>query len=306
MKEAGHTEAYRRMIITRILARYQSSLKNHQSKTRRMYRNKAERVAASSSTKTDKSTWFRKGGYTNTLAVPVTPGGSLAEMVKKFLEKCPAPGKTKTKVVERGGRSVRSELVRNNPFPRSSCGRSACPLKWQQGGCQDKCYKEQIGYAGHCRRCRDHQLQSGVPLDKVEDRVYHGESSRTLYTRAQQHRDDYVSNYSSNRKPKGSWMWDHVLKEHGGLPGPVASEDFTFRLVGTFRDCLGRQTDEAVRLELTELLGYVLGDRGKGVGGRTVEILNRRGEYFQPKIVQHLFYQQRQLPFVSRQIRETS
>ena len=102
----------------------------------------------------------------------------------------------------------------------------------------------------------------------------------------------YLNNYSSSRKPKGSWMWDHVLKEHGGLPGPVASEEFTFRLVGTFRECLGRQTDEAVRLELTELLGYVLGDRGEGVGGRTVEVLNGRGEYFQPKIVQHLFYQQ--------------
>ena len=75
--------------------------------------------------------------------------------------------------------------------------------------------------------------------------------------------------------------------------GPEASEEFTFRLVGTFRDCFGRQTDEAVRLELTELLGYVLGDKGgEGVGGRTVEILNRRGKYFQPKIVQHLFYQQ--------------
>ena len=177
----------------------------------------------------------------------MSPGGSLAARVNKSLEKCPAPGKTKAKVVERGGRSVRSDLVRNNPFPRKSCGRRGCPLKWQQGGCQDRCYKEQIGSAGHCRRCRDHQLQSGVPKDKVEDRVYHGESSRTLYTRAQQHRDDYVSNYSSNGEPKGSWMWDHVLKEHGGLPGPVASEDFTFRLVGTFRDCLGRQTDKAVR-----------------------------------------------------------
>ena len=46
--------------------------------------------------------------------------------------------------------------------------------------------------------------------------------------------------------------------------------------MGTFRDCLGRQTDEAVRLELTELLGYVLGDRGEGVGGRTLAVLNRR------------------------------
>ena len=111
-------------------------------------------------------------------------------------------------------------------------------------------------------------LRIKLKMYHVPCTMYHGESSRTLYTRAQQHRDDYVSNYSSNGEPKGSWMWDHVLKEHGGLPGPVASEDFTFRLVGTFRDCLGRQTDETVRLELTELLGYVLrtGSRWKDSG----------------------------------------
>ena len=32
--------------------------------------------------------------------------------------------------------------------------------------------------------------------------------------------------------------------------------------------------------------------RGEGVGGKTVKVLNGRGEYFQPKIVQHVFYQQ--------------
>ena len=74
--------------------------------------------------------------------------------------------------------------------------------------------------------------------------------------------------------------------------GEDITEDFTFRLMGTFRDCLGRQSDEAVRLEMVELLGRVVGDRGEGVGGKTVKVLNSRGEYFQPKIVKHIFYQQ--------------
>ena len=122
--------------------------------------------------------------------------------------------------------------------------------------------------------------------------MYHGETSRTLHTRAGQHRDDYLSNFTSKRTSKSSWMWDHLVEEHGGVPGPDHHEDFTFRLLGSFRDCLSRQVDEAVRLEMVQLLGRVLGDRGEGVGGRTVKVLNGRGEYFQPKIVQHMFYQQ--------------
>ena len=38
--------------------------------------------------------------------------------------------------------------------------------------------------------------------------------------------------------------------------------------MGSFRDCLSRQTDEAVRLEMVELLGCVLGIRGQGVEER--------------------------------------
>ena len=42
---------------------------------------------------------------------------------------------------------------------------------------------------------------------------------------------------------------------------------------------------------MVEQYGKVLGDRGEGVGGSIVETLNGRGEFFQPKIVQHIFYQ---------------
>ena len=89
-----------------------------------------------------------------------------------------------------------------------------------------------------------------------------------------------------------SWMWDHIQEEHGGSPGQDYREDFTFRLMGSFRDCMGRQTDEAVRLDMVEVYGKVPGDTGEGVGGRIVRTLNGRGEYFQPKTVKHIFYQQ--------------
>ena len=81
-------------------------------------------------------------------------------------------------------------------------------------------------------------------------------------------------------------------QEHGGSHGQKYREDFSFRLIGSFRDSLSRQAGEAVRLELVELLGSVLGDKGDGVGSKTVKILKRRGEYFQSMIVKHVFYQQ--------------
>ena len=137
----------------------------------------------------------------------------LAILVRDTLEKCPAPGSTRTRVVERGGRNIWSQLVRSNAFPRKTCGRENCPLKWQKGGCQDKCFREQIGYLGHCQTCRNSHLQQGVPLEKVEDRVYQGETSRSLFTRGNQHSDDYQSNFKQGRKAKSSWMWDH-MEEH--------------------------------------------------------------------------------------------
>ena len=216
----------------------------------------------------------------------------LAALVRKTLERCPAPAGTKTRVVERGSRSIRSQLVRSNPFPRTTCGRDTCPLRWQEEGCKDRCSKEQVGYSSHCSRCRSKQLEEGVPLEEVGDKVYYGESSRTLHTRANQHLDDYLTNVSRSRQAKNSWMWDHTVEEHEGRAGDDISKDYTFRLMGIFRDCLGRQSDEAVRLEMAELLGRVVGDRGEGVGGKIVKVLNSRGEFFQPKTVKHIFYQQ--------------
>ena len=103
-----------------------------------MYRTKKVREATRSTCKTDKFNWFKKCGFTNTLTIPTTPGGKLASLVMEILEKCQAPGGTETKVVEREGRSVISEVVRRNPFPRTSCRRSNCPPEVDGGKLQSR------------------------------------------------------------------------------------------------------------------------------------------------------------------------
>ena len=50
------------MIITRVLARYQTSLQNHNSRTKKMYRTKFEKEAHVRTVgKSSKADWFRKG-----------------------------------------------------------------------------------------------------------------------------------------------------------------------------------------------------------------------------------------------------
>ena len=56
-------------------------------------------------------------------------------------------------------------------------------------------------------------------------------------------------------------MFYHLLKHHEGVPGLDPAKDCTFRLQCAFNDCLGRQLDEPVRLDLVEERGEVVGDQ---------------------------------------------
>ena len=253
-----------------------------------MYRNRVERhteVEARGGRST-KANWFRRGGVTTTLSVPTTYGGKLAAVVKMGLERCIPPGRTCTKVLEGGGRSVKSVLGRTNPFPRATCGRLDCPLADDQGGCREKCYSEHVGYVGECTRCQTEQLGQGVTEEMVVAREYDGESGRTLYTRSNQHYGDYSTHVVGDKREKiSSWMWDHTLDAHGGHISDNPREDYRFRLVGVFKDCLSRQLEEAVRIDSVEQSGRRVGDRS----GRKVMSLNRKEEHYQPRLVRPNF-----------------
>ena len=142
-----------------------------------------------------------------------------------------------------------------------------------------------VGYSSHCTRCRNQQISEGKQMHEVTDNVYYGESSRSLMTRAENHFKDYQTHTNMRRrKPASSWMWDHTESQHGGVISNNIREDYTFILQGVFQDCLSRRLDEAVRISMVESRGKVIGDRSEGTGGTALN-LNRKEEYYSPKIV---------------------
>ena len=80
-------------------------------------------------------------------------------------------------------------------------------------------------------------------------------------------------------------MWDHTSEAHGGVISENHKEDYAFRLVGQFRDCLSRQLEEAIRIDSVEQSGRRLGERSK----KEVKSLNRKEEHYQPKLVRPNF-----------------
>ena len=289
MAEAGHSESFRAMVMSRVVAKYTTSLENHLTGKKTMYRDRVEREAQVKARggKSTKANWFRAGGVTTTITVPTTPGGLLATMVKKGLERCIPPGRTCTRVLEGGGRSVRSELAKPNPFPRPTCDRTDCPLAGSEDGCRERCYHEHVGYVGECTRCRVVQHGQGVAEADIVAREYDGETGRTLFTRSNQHYQDYSSHVVGNRRQGvSSWMWDHTVEAHGGQVSENHRDDYKFRIVGVFRDSLSRQIDEALRIESVEKRGKRIGDKS----AEKVVSLNRKEEHYQPRLVRPNFH----------------
>ena len=62
MQKCGHSEEFRGLVATRVVARYFRSLSNHVEGVRRMYRSKKERLeqVKEAGGKATKSNWFKK------------------------------------------------------------------------------------------------------------------------------------------------------------------------------------------------------------------------------------------------------
>ena len=205
MRRAGHTERFRAMVTTRVVARYSTSLRNHRWGRVRMYRSREEREEQREEQggKTTASDWMRKSGATTIINVSATKDNKLALAIEQALASCPAPKDTVTKVQERPGRSVRQILVRGNPFPRATCGRKYCPWVGRGEECKGACYREGVGYLASCKLCSKEQRDQGVEEEEVEHRAYLGESHRSLPFRLQRHHNDYRPLLKKNMRGGG-------------------------------------------------------------------------------------------------------
>ena len=172
-----------------------------------------------------------------------------------------------------------SGIAKNNPFLRNTCQRATCPFGPQD--CREKCYKENITYQAVCERCRIQPEEERERNPRLP--TYIGETSRTLFTRYQQHVADYkklssVGPTNMLREPdRTSWMWEHSIQVHGGPENYL--RDFSFLPLDNTRDSFSRQFLEAVRINPVLEKGIHTSHQSKEI---PIISLNRRGECFAP------------------------
>ena len=193
--------------------------------------------------------------------------------VDEALKRVESPRGYRMLVVEDSGRTHSSDVTRSNPFPRANCGKSKC-LMCTVGDSNGSCYKSKVVYKVECSRepCtkKSDSTQSGsTQREHVPVSVYIGETSRTLYKRALEHKALYEKKSSKN------FMWRHTEEHHNGvITNPET--DYRFGVVSSHQEALNRVLDEAVRIQDIE-------------GDSSVNSMNGRQEYYAPQYVRPAF-----------------
>ena len=135
----------------------------------------------------------------------------------------------KIKFVERAGTTIKSILIRNDPWNHKDCGRSKCiPCSQADQQTASNCSKRNIVYESSCSECK----LRGTTVK------YIGESSRSLKERAEEHRQD------SKSEDKLSHMRSHWEEVHGG-----ERTDFKFKILKSCRSSSERDLTEAILIK---------------------------------------------------------
>ena len=105
MMDCGHSANFRDVVVSRVVARYQESLRKHQGGERPLYRTREEREKACEEAggRPGRSDWFRECGASTVISVPATDGSKLASKVREALAAAPDP--TGGSLAPRSGRA---------------------------------------------------------------------------------------------------------------------------------------------------------------------------------------------------------
>ena len=239
MKEAGYNEAYRKRILFAAIAIYDQKIDDDKRGTRPLFRPKSWKKEERKKEKEyKKKEWATKKGHIAPIFIPATPGGELAREVRKIADREAKEG-IHFNILEIGGRTLRSEIQRSNPIATPGCSKTDCLGCKDERGKGGKCHKSNVNYQISCQKC---------------EKVYIGETSKNLYTRALQH--------VQNKKEDDSFMDRHFQDEHRG-----EEKQFAAKVTHTNKHCLTRQIREGVLIRRAEK-----------------PLLNSRTEWFQPPL----------------------
>jgi len=85
------------------------------------------------------------------------------------LESWDRPDGIRVRVQEDGGQQLKNILVRQDPFPKTNCGRERCPIGLV---CKERCFQGHVNYEIVCVECDESREEIGKKY------IYIGETSR--------------------------------------------------------------------------------------------------------------------------------
>ena len=128
------------------------------------------------------------------LFVPFTPGGTLAKQLREVITRLRGLIGGGIKVVERTGTPLARHFALTRLWDGLPCPRSDC-ITCTQGGEGNiyPCTRRNLVYENICLLCHPNAGGKQCKLDEgvVEQSVYVGESSRSMYERSKEHWNGY-------------------------------------------------------------------------------------------------------------------
>ena len=201
------------------------------------------------------ASWFLGGQVKATISCQATPGGVLAERIKKAIGTA-KDGQTRL-VLEDGGAPITLGLKKKDPFEKKEC-KFGDPQCWIKDG---KCHKMSCIYNITCNTCQEevdpeirqsHQEPGGTKTSH-----YIGMTATSLHNRHKSHRDGHRRGDPSNP------MTRHDIDAHNGI-----KQEYTAMFLGEERGLLPLAMKEALMIE-KQTHGTSMNDkmeRGKGTG----------------------------------------
>ena len=222
MRTAGYGENYRKEVLKHAIGIYDKKWEDDMNGVQPIFRPKNwKREERKEAKRRKRHEWATKGGHIAPIFVPATPGGTLMKMMRKVAEDEAKEG-IRFKIIEMGGRTLKSMFQKSNPTATQGCSEEdciGCNIERGKGG---NCQRNNINYEIECQVCPEGRKA-----------IYIGETSNNLYTRTKQH--------IGRKNHEDSFINKHTEEYHQGEEVRMEA-----RVTHTNKDCLTRQIREGI------------------------------------------------------------
>ena len=228
MQYSGYNQIFRYEVAKSAINAFETMMENEELNIRPIHRPKNwNREERNKQKEEKKRSWYKRGGFDSVLFVPTTPSGKL----KKLYENAIRTSGIRMKVVERTGRTLKSQLQTSNPFRKNNCKREDCFICTTDG--KGNCFTESVTYK---IKCQDEEC--------TRKNIYKGETASNGYTRGLEHMANLISR-NVDRSP----LWRHCVEQHRGV-----MQSFQMSITGSYRnDAMLRQIAEVVQINNTDI-----------------------------------------------------